>query len=119
VKKQEPTGNVIRFQEPVEEELDFEKIKEITKKANNTQITIKTLTDKEKSQLQVYMKDIARYINKYASQGKSKFEYDCAGLTVQAFMELATTFKENYPLFFVLIRFKQILVIDWSGKSEV
>jgi hypothetical protein len=52
-------------------------------------------------------------------QGKNKFEYDCGNLSPQSFMELATTFKEKYPLFFVLIRFKQILVIDWSGKSEV
>ena len=112
------TNNVL--ESVVEQDLNFHTIKELTKKAlTNTNTPIKTLTNKEKAYLQVYMKDIIRYINKYAMQGKNKFEYDCENLSPQSFMELARTFKEKYPLFFVLIRFKQILVIDWSDKNEV
>lgn len=105
----------------MEDELDFEKIKEITKKARQAMIVSeKPITQSELKSIPLYINDIARYIQKYAQQGKVEFDYDCTKLSKACFFELANQFKYKYKEFFVVTNSKtQILTINWSGKSEV
>lgn len=105
----------------MEDELDFQKIKETTKKAIQSQIVSeKPITQSELKSIPLYMNDLVRYIKKYASQGKSKFEYDCSKLSKACFFELAGQFKNKYKEFFVVTNSKtQVLIIEWTGKNEV
>lgn len=107
----------------VDEDLDFEKIRETAKRVQKEKqigTTAAALTASEKRAIPIYIKDMIAYIKKYASQGKMKFEYDCEKLTPICFNELATQFKQKYPMFFVLVHSKdQTVVIDWTGKHEV
>jgi len=104
----------------MEDDLDFEKVKETTKKARQEMIVSeKPMTQAERKSIPLYMNDIARYIQKYAQQGKFEFDYDCTKLTQACFFELAIQFKQKYKEFFVVTSSKtQILTINWSGKSE-
>jgi hypothetical protein len=103
--------------------LDFEKIKELSKQAQKRFSQGKSdvgLSQAEKKSIPIYINDIVSYIKKYALQGKFKFEYDCSQLSVACFNELATTFKQNNPLFYVSQHHHlKILTIEWTGKNEV
>lgn len=112
--------SLIHVKQP-EDELDFEKIKEIAKKAKKaTVITEKPITNAELRAIPTYINDICRFVKKYASNGKFKFEYDCSKLSKACFIELADTFKQTYPLFFVAINTKtQMITVDWSGNHNV
>lgn len=105
----------------VEDDLSYEQIRETTKKAKQAIIVSdKPITPSELKSIPLYMNDMARYIKKYAAQGKNTFEYDCGKLSKACFFELANQFKHKYKEFFVVTNSKtQILIIDWSGKSEV
>lgn len=105
----------------MEDELDFEKIKETTKKARQALIVSeRPISQSELKNIPLYINDMARYIKKYAAQGKNTFEYDCSKLSKACFFELANQFKYKYKEFFVVTNNKaQILIIDWSGKNEV
>ena len=70
----------------MEDELDFEKIKETTKKARQAMIVSeKPISQSELKSIPLYMNDIARYIQKYAQQGKVEFDYDCTKLSKACF----------------------------------
>lgn len=105
----------------MEDELDFEKIREKAKKARQALIVAeKPITPGELKSIPIYINDISRYIDKYASQGKDEFDYDCSKLSKACFIELATQFKQKYPMFFLVMNSKtQMLKINWSGKLEV
>jgi hypothetical protein len=105
----------------MEDELDFQKIKETAKKARQSLIVAeKPISQSEIKNIPMYINDIARYIKKYASQGKISFDYDCSKLSKACFFELASQFKHKYKEFFVVTNSKtQVLTVDWSGKSEV
>lgn len=105
----------------LEDELDFNQIKETAKKARQSLIVAeKPISQSELKNIPLYMNDMARYIKKYAAQGKNTFEYDCSKLSKACFFELAKEFKTKYKEFFVVTNHKtQVLTIDWSGKSEV
>jgi len=105
----------------MEDDLDFDKIKETAKKARQALIVAeKPISQSELKNIPLYINDMARYIKKYAAQGKNTFEYDCSKLSKACFFELAKEFKTKYKEFFVVTNHKtQILTIDWSGKSEV
>ena len=105
----------------MEDNLDFEKIREKTKKARQALIVSeKPITPSELKSIPMYIGDIERYIDKYASQGKEEFQYDCKNLTKACFFELANQFKHKYKEFFVVTNSKtQVITINWSGKSEV
>lgn len=104
----------------MEDELDFEKIKEKTKKSRQELIiSEKPMSAAELKSLPLYVNDIVRYVDKYASQGKEQLDYDCSKLSKACFLEISHTFKQKYPLFFLVMSLKtQILTINWSGKSE-
>jgi hypothetical protein len=105
----------------LEDDLDYNQIRETTKKARQALIVSdKPITQTELKSIPLYMNDMARYIKKYATQGKHIFEYDCSKLSKACFVELATQFKQKYPMFFLVMNSKtQILMVDWSGKNEV
>ena len=106
---------------PQEDELDFHKIQQTAKNAiKMTEVGDKPITQAELRSIPTYINDICRYVKKYASNGKMKFEYDCSKLSKACFSELATQFKQKYPLFFLVMNFKtKMLTVDWSGKNEV
>ena len=105
----------------MEDDLDFNQVKEAAKKARQSLIVSeKPISQSELKNIPLYMNDIARYVKKYASQGKNTFDYDCSKLSKACFFELASQFKSKYKEFFVVTNSKtQVLTIDWSGKSEV
>lgn len=107
----------------IDNELDFENIKQVAKEAQKKLLlnkTSDTLTSAEKKSIPVYMNDIVSYVKKYAKQGKFKFEYDCKNLSNTCFFELATEFKQKNPLFFVMTdSHMKILTVEWTGKNEV
>ena len=105
----------------LEDELDFNQVKETARKARQALIVSeKPISQSELKNIPLYINDMARYIKKYAAQGKNTFEYDCSKLSKACFQELATQFKSKYKEFFVVTNNKtQILTIDWSGKLEV
>lgn len=107
----------------IDNQLDFESIKETAKQAEKNIIlnkTANTLTSAEKKAIPIYINDIVSYVKKYAKQGKFKFEYDCKNLTNTCFFELATEFKQKNPLFFVMTdSYTKILSVEWTGKNEV
>lgn len=105
----------------MEDELNYEQIREKTKKARQALIVSdKPLSPTDVKAIPLYMNDMIRYINKYAADGKHEFQYDCGKLSKACFFELANQFKHKYKEFFVVTNSKtQILIIDWSGKSEV
>jgi hypothetical protein len=105
---------------PEEDKLDFESIRDTAKRAQKSlSPKVKDITQAELRSIALYLKDIARYVKRYASNGKMKFEYDCSKLTPVCFMELALQFKNKNPMFFVVTNSKtQVLTVDWSGKSE-
>ena len=104
----------------MEDELNYEEIRETTKKAKQALIVSeKPISASELKAIPLYMNDIVRYVKKYAGNGKMLFEYDCSKLSKACFMELASQFKHKYKEFFVVTNSKtQVLIIDWSGKSE-
>ena len=104
-----------------EDELNYEQIREITKKAKQSiVVSEKPITPTELKSIPLYINDMARYIKKYASNGKHSFEYDCSKLSKACFQELASQFKHKYKEFFVVMNSKtQILIVEWSGKNEV
>lgn len=104
----------------MEDELDYELIREKTKKARQALIVAdRPISQSEIKAIPLYINDMIRYINKYASDGKQEFQYDCSKLSKACFMELASQFKHKYKEFFVVTNSKtQILIVDWSGKSE-
>lgn len=105
----------------MEDSLDFEKIREKTKKARQAMIVSeKPITPTELKNISMYISDIERYVSKYADQGKEEFQYDCKNLSKACFFELANQFKMKYKEFFVATNSKtQILTVNWSGKLEV
>lgn len=105
----------------IEDELDFNQIKEMAKKARQKTIQTETpITESELRAIPMYINDMVRYIKKYAASGKIKFDYDCSKLSKACFFELARQFKYKYKEFFVVTETKsQILTVEWSGKSEV
>jgi hypothetical protein len=105
----------------MEDDLDFNQIKETAKKARQSLIVAeKPISQSELKNIPLYINDMVRYIKRYAAQGKNTFEYDCGKLSKACFFELANQFKHKYKEFFVVTNSKtQILIIDWSGKSEV
>lgn len=105
----------------IEDELDFNQIKETAKKARQSLIVAeKPISQSELKNIPLYINDMVRYIKRYAAQGKNTFEYDCSKLSKACFFQLATEFKTKYKEFFVVTNHKtQILTVDWSGKSEV
>ena len=105
----------------MEDELDILKIREKTKKARQALIVSeKPISASELKSIPLYISDIERYIDKYASQGKDQFDYDCSKLSKACFFELANQFKHKYKEFFVVTNSKtQVLTINWSGKNEV
>lgn len=105
----------------MEDDLDFNQIKETAKKARQSLIVAeKPISQSELKNIPLYINDMARYIKKYAAQGKNTFEYDCSKLSKACFVQLATEFKLKYKEFFVVMNSKtQVLTIDWSGKLEV
>ena len=104
----------------MEDELDYEEIREATKKAKQSLIVAeKPISQSEIKAIPLYMNDIIRYIKKYAGNGKHSFDYDCSKLSKACFFELANQFKHKYKEFFVVTNSKtQIITFDWSGKSE-
>lgn len=105
----------------MEDGLDFEKIREKTKKARQAMIIAeKPITPSELKSIPIYINDISRYISKYADQGKDEFDYDCKNLSQACFLELAKQFKQENKDFFVKMNTKtRVLTINWSGKLEV
>lgn len=105
----------------MEDDLDFNSVRETAKKARQSLIVAeKPISQSELRNIPLYINDMARYIKKYAAQGKYTFEYDCSKLSKACFIELANQFKSKYKEFFVVTNNKsQILIIDWSGKLEV
>jgi hypothetical protein len=104
----------------MEDELNYEEIREATKKAKQSLVVAeKPISAAEIKAIPLYMNDIARYVKKYAGNGKTSFDYDCSKLSKACFMELASQFKHKYKEFFVVTNSKtQVLTVDWSGKSE-
>ena len=105
----------------LDDDLDFNSILETAKKAKvKSQQVTQTLSPGELKALPSYIRDMVRYVKKYATSGKFKFEYDCSKLTPVCFMELATQFKEKYTSFFVVVDVKrQHIIVDWTGKNQV
>ena len=105
----------------MEDELDFNSIKETAKKARQSLIIEeKPMSQSELKNIPLYINDMTRYIRKYAAQGKNTFEYDCSKLSKACFFEIANQFKTKYKEFFVVTNSKtQIITVDWSGKLEV
>ena len=106
----------------LDEDLDFDSVRTAANKAQKkVQQTAQKITSSETRAIPNYIRDMVRYIKKYAANGRFKFEYDCTKLSNPCFLELAKQFKEKYPAFFVVITNAkvQILTVDWSGKSEV
>lgn len=105
----------------LEDELDFNNIRDTAKKARQALIVSeKPISQSELKNIPLYINDMARYIKKYAAQGKNTFEYDCSKLSKACFIQLATEFKLKYKEFFVVMNSKtQVLTVDWSGKLEV
>jgi hypothetical protein len=104
----------------MEDELNYEEVREATKKAKQALIVAeKPISAAELKAIPLYMNDIARYVKKYAGNGKTSFDYDCSKLSKACFFELASQFKHKYKEFFVVTNSKlQVLTVDWSGKSE-
>ena len=105
----------------MEDELNYEEIRETTKKARQALVVSeKPISSSELKAIPMYINDMTRYIKKYAGNGKTSFEYDCAKLSKACFFELASQFKHKYKEFFVVTNSKsQILIVEWSGKNEV
>lgn len=101
--------------------LDYRAIREATKKANESVVKREIpLTEKELAKIESYIQDMEDYIKELSYEGKEKFFYDCSKIGENVFYQLAITFKERNPLFFVTTEDKiQRLTIDWSGKNEV
>ncbi len=60
------------------------------------------------------------HIKELCVEGKERFFYDCSKINENVFYQLAITFKQRNPLFFVTTEDKiQRLTIEWSGKNEV
>ena len=106
--------------------LDFNQIQEITQTArkkiigNRDKIISKIiLTDKESERVDSYVKDIEKYIGKFAADAKDKFLYDCSKIENYIFFEVAQRFKEKNSKFYVQTNFgTQMIVVEWSGKNE-
>lgn len=105
----------------IEDDLDFDTIREMAKKAQKEKVAAaKPITQEELRAIPTYINDMSRYIRKYAAAGKIIFQYDCGKLSTACFLELAQQFKQKYPRFFVVTQMgTQIITIDWSGKNEV
>lgn len=99
--------------------LDFEQIKQISKEMSKKSKQEKPLTDREMKNIDFYVSDMARHIREYAQEGRTVFKYDCSRVSKTVLVELAQQFKTKNPKFYVQINYgAQVLLVDWSGKSE-
>ena len=100
--------------------LDFNEIRQLVSSAQKNSSSTKTLTNRDRASIVIYIKDMVRYIKEYAAAGRTKLEYDCSKISELCFVELADRFKTKYPAFFVVKTAKsQLITVEWTGKNEV
>jgi hypothetical protein len=103
--------------------LDFEQTRDLAKQKIREKDALegeKPLTERQKSDIEFYVKQMEKHILEYANRGKQTFLYDCSKLEKHVFYALARAFKDENPSFFVMTRGGcQELTVDWSDKHEV
>jgi len=103
--------------------LDFEQTRDLAKQKIREKDALegeKPLTERQKSDIEFYVKQMEKHIQEYANRGKQTFLYDCSKLEKHVFYALARAFKDENPSFFVMTRGGcQELTVDWSDKHEV
>lgn len=103
--------------------LDFEQTRDLAKQRIREMEALegdKPLTERDKQDIQFYVKQMEEHVRNYANRGKQTFLYDCSKLEKHVFYALARAFKDENPSFFVMTRGGcQELTVDWSDKHEV
>jgi hypothetical protein len=89
------------------------------KKAVKVNVEI-ILSNEEILMVDKWVKDLEKYIAKFAAEGSDKFSYDCAKVQTHLFYETAKRFKTRNPKFYVETHGgTQMIVVTWHGKNEV
>lgn len=109
--------------------LDYENIKKLTKEAKQKNVQANkiqaenieiVLTNEEILMVDKWVKEVEKYVAKFASNGSDKFLYDCSKIDTHLFYETALRFKMRNPKFYVETHGgTQMLVVQWNGKNEV
>lgn len=110
------------------EVLDFEQIQQMADEAMKKAIIDRKVLPKTKIELTVeeqkkvdnWVKDLEKHIKDFAKTGSKIFTYKCDKLPTHLFYEIALSFKEKNPRFYVETHGgTQEIKVTWDGKNEV